>query len=220
MIRTTKYAPKADQLLDAYSDAYNAYHSLSWNDREAKDKALMQTDEFKALKAEVIAFEECLTKPDYVLGEDGSLLSRQRLYLDRSLCTDEDGNPDVELAEELLRECSENLYFHQDDYSQGYFEWVMEQSHGEPCIVNYPPDRNHYAVYCRDLGLEVNSIKSEEHGLMLVEQAVRSHGYFPDIGSVDQCGFFTHIAIPAEIAKATDAELDAMISKVENEDSE
>lgn len=181
--------------------------------------ALKQTDEFKSLQAEVKAFEECETKPDYLLDESGSLISRQRIFLDRSLCTDEEGNPDVELAAEMLEECSDVLYFHQDDYSQGFFEWVMEQSHGEPCLVTYPNERNSYSVFCRDLDLKVNRIQSEEHGLALVEQAIRKNGYFPDVGSTDQCGFFSHLTIPKRFVDATDAELSAMIEEMEQAES-
>lgn len=185
---------------------------------ESRITALKATDEFKQLKAQIKRFQDN-GGDNYHLDESGDLVSSERIYLDRSLCADEDGNPDTELAAELLAECSDTLYFHQDDYSQGYFEWVMEMCHGEPCIVTYPPERHCYAVYCRDLGLKVNRIESEEHGIMLAEQAMRSRGYFPNLVNVDQCSFATHLHIPLHIQNASDSELAKMISKIESQDN-
>ena len=177
---------------------------------------LKKTDEFKQLEKQVNNFVDN-GSDNYHMGEDGMLVSSERIYLDRSLCTDEDGNPDYELAEAILKECSDIPYFHQDDYSQGFFEWVMEQCHGDPCIVTYPNKQHSYSVYCPDLGLKINRIESEEHGLMIVEQAMREHEFFPDVVSVDDCGFATHLTIPEAIQNATDNQLAEMIQNPEKD---
>lgn len=181
---------------------------------------ILLSDAFKALKAELSAFENGAgAKPfDDLSTDEEGLVCRLSLTLDSVLCQDEEGNGDVLLAEEVLQAANESLHYTQDCYSRGYDQWTAEQCFGEPAIVNENPERNCYAVFCRELDLAIDRIKSEEHGLMLVEQAMRKHGVFPWVVSCDRNGSCFSLSIPKEIINASDADLAAMIEKAESEE--
>lgn len=169
---------------------------------------LKRTDAFKAMKAEIEHFEDN-GNPDNLRVDGENLISSERIFVPRELCAD----GDIELIENLLRECSDVLHFHQDDYSQGYFEWVMEQSYGEPVIFNESPERNCYAIYSDELGLKIDRVIDEEHGYIIIETAMREHGVFGSVVSTDSCGFAFERAIPKHISNATDTELAEMLAR-------
>jgi hypothetical protein len=153
---------------------------------EKRVAELIQTDAFKELKAELEKFEDN-GNPDNLRVDGDNLISSYRFFVPAELS--EDGNS--ELIEELLKECSDTLYFQQDSYSSGYREWVAEITYGEPVIFNEHPERNCYAIYSQELGLKIEASKiiDEEHGYLLIENAMHEHGCFPDIVSTDSCGF-------------------------------
>ena len=59
---------------------------------------------------------------------------------------------------------------------------------GDAIIFNEHPERGHYAIYSRELGLKVSEVSSLEEGLDIIEQAMNKHGYFPAIVSCDRYG--------------------------------
>jgi hypothetical protein len=204
-----------------YSEAKkNAAASIESARAEYLEK-LLKSEAFQSLKKKIEAFENDPDKYGSLhLTEDGSLASTKTLNLDRELCTDEDGNGDVLLASDLLEEISNDgaIFFHQDDYSSGYFEWSATINFGDPATVNASPYRGQYAVYCSDLGLKVDRINSEEHGLALVEKAMRKHGYFPDVVFADYHGNVHRLTIPEEIRNASDSELEVILERLSDDE--
>lgn len=178
---------------------------------------LKETREYKALETELDSFESFSHKNIfYTIDEGGFLVSRIGVQLPDTLCCDEAGDDDEELAKAVLESCLEFPHYELENGTSGARHWIAEQCHGEPCIISYPSERGCYAVYSPDLGLKINKIESERHGLMLVERAVRAKGYFPDVGSVDYGGEFHHLSIPDDIKNATDEELAKMIDAEES----
>jgi hypothetical protein len=142
------------------------------------------------------------------------------LTLDDVLCQDDIGHPDNQVAKAVFESINESIYAAPEAGTKGPTKyWVVEQCFGEPCIVNASPERNCYAVYSDELKLKINRIESEQHGLMLVEQAMRKHGYFPSIVSCDRDGYCYSLSIPKNILDASDDELQAMIDKAEGNDN-
>lgn len=200
------------------TDARKQAAALVENALEARIEALKKTPEYAALKAEVESFENGDHEKDLWLDADGMAVSRQRLYLDRLLCTDEEGSGDCILAEEILRSISDTVYFHQDDYSQGYFEWTMEVCLGGIVLFNESPERNCYAIYSEELSLKLKrcDFLDEEHGFLLIERAMRERGYFPGVYSSGHCGDLFPCRFPMAISHMTDAQLAAAIeAKIE-----
>ena len=182
---------------------------------------LKQTDEFKELQKQIQDFEENGNPDNLRIDSDGCLVSSMRIYLDRTLCTDEDGNADSELAEAMLKECSDILWFEQDDYSQGYFEWTANVSHGDAIVFNESPERNCYAIYseAHNLKIDKSDLIDEEHGYLLIEQAMRRDGYFPGIVSTDSCGFAFYR--DSGMGRLTDEEIETRLAaKLAAQDSD
>jgi hypothetical protein len=194
-------------------EARNQAATLIQSALDKRIEYLKTTDAFKALQTDLQNFEEN-GNPDSLWIDGDYLYSGIRIYLDRELCTDEDGNPDPELAEEILTECSDVPYYEQDDYSQGYFEWKASQCLGSAVMFNDSPERNCYAIYCSDLDLKLNrkDYTDEEHGFLLIEKAMRDSGYFPSVVSVDHCGLAVYLTTPREIARMSDADLTAALA--------
>lgn len=182
-------------------------------------KKLTDTSAYRELKTFLEKFENNAgMKPfDFLtLDESGYLICRESIHLEAILCTDDLGNPDRTLAESVLNSINECLHYSHETGNH----WEVSQCFGEPCIVNYLPERGHYAVYSTELKLKVNRIESEEHGLMLVERAIREHGIFPWIVSCDRSGVCYSLPIPKNIVDASEAELTAMIESIESERNE
>lgn len=201
----------------SYATAKHDAHAQVEIARNKLIERLIASSEFSALKTSLADFQDNAgQKPydDLSTDQEGSLVCRMSIYLDKSLCHDEEGNEDTLLATAILERANESLRYTELDCSQ----WSVEECFGEPAIVNENPERNCYAVYCRELDLAIDRIKSEEHGLLLVEEAIRKHGVSPWVVSCDRNGSCFSLSIPKEIINASDADLAAMIEKAESEE--
>lgn len=181
---------------------------------DARIEYLKTLPAYKTLKSRLLEWEANAPGPYYMDGY-GEMVSRMDTELSSIFNEDEDGNTDHDIAEQLLRDIFEG--FVSLENVGGY--WYASQSMGEPCTVTYPPERNCYAVYSTELGLKVNSIKSEEHGLLIVEKAQRLKGYFSSVVSVDSSGE-CHTLDMSAISVLSDQELDNRLAIIEDENFE
>jgi hypothetical protein len=149
---------------------------------------LKATEEFKTLKTLVETFENdpYCDESDRQLDEGGMLESFIRLRLDAF------SEEDSEVIDQLFRECSESVYFSQDQYSQGRHEWIMSQWLGYPIILSDAERRGDYAIYSEEdksLRFTSDQVKNERHGLLLIEKAMREAGVFSNIVRVNRYGY-------------------------------
>lgn len=155
-------------------------------------KELTDTPQFKKLKAQVEQFENdpYCHGSDRQLDEWGTLESVMELRLNAF------SEEEFEVIDELLKECSEIIYFSQSQYSQGKHEWTMSQCLGDPVTVNFSNPRQCYAIHSKELSLKVNYSEligeddSEKlhHAKLIIEQAMRNAGVFPNIVELDYYG--------------------------------
>lgn len=178
--------------MNTIQKAKNQANAIVQDAVEKRVAELMDTPEFEALKARVEQFENdpYCNKSVRQLDEFGALESVMELQLDTF--SDEDS----EVIDELLKECSEVIFFFQSQYSQGKHEWTMSHSLGEPVIVNLSDPRDCYAIHSIELSLKVDYSEligkddSEKlhHAKLLIEQAMRKAGIYPNIVEVDSYG--------------------------------
>lgn len=178
---------------------------------------LMKTRAFQELKAQVEHFENdpYCAGSERQLDEGGALESVMELRLDAF------SEEDFEVIEELLRECSEVLYFFQSQYSRGKHEWTACQCLGDPVTVNFSDPRNCYAIHSRELKLKVNYSEligkddSEKlhHAKLIIEQAIRKAGFFPYVVELDYCGgVIDEIKL---LGTLEDAEIERQLQEIE-----
>lgn len=177
---------------------------------EKRVNELLEHDEMKAARAAIAELEN--NPVNYSFDECGDLVSSVDLRFD--LLSEEE----PEVLEALVETLSNGwFYIKQSQYSQGRHEWTATQFHGEPTIYNPNADRNTYALYSKELGLEVKRVKSERHAQLLVEQAMQEHGIFGDFVQVDYYGgYVKHVNCIGD--KMTDAEIAAELEAIESED--
>lgn len=193
--------------------------------QSALDRRLEQakcTEAYRRLVADLEAFAERGNDDTLRIGEGGELVTSISLILPQELCTAEDGTGDNELAELVLESAGADLclYFHQDSYSRGYDEWTAEQSLGEPVVFNESPERNCYAIHSDELGLKLDrkAFTDEDHGFLLIEQAMRKAGCFPSVVHTDRYGFAFYLTVPAWIANLSDSKLEQALEAKALED--
>ena len=128
-------------------------------------------------------------------------------------------NEEPEVIDEILEVLTDGVgYFEQSQYSQGRREWSVHQCLGETVIFNESPERNCYAIYSRELSLEVDSVIDSDHGFAIIEQAMRRVGVFENIVSTDYYGSPTLLSNP--LSKLTDKELQTLIDNKEEQDND
>lgn len=184
---------------------------------ELRIEELKTTMQFKELKNQIEKFESdpYCKGSDRRLGEDGLLESVMELRLDYF------SEEEFEVIEELLRECSEVIYFSQDQYSQGKHEWSMSQCLGEAIIVNFSDIRHCYAVHSSELDLKLNysdligNDDSEKlhHAKLIIEKTMRQQGIFPNIVEVDYYGGV--IREISMLGTLDDSEIDRQLEEIE-----
>lgn len=178
---------------------------------------LMKTRAFQELKAQVEQFESdpYCSGSERQLDEGGALESVMELRLDSF------SEEDSEVIEEILRECSESMYFFQSEYSQGRHEWTVCQCLGDPVIVNFSDTRSYYAIHSLELGLKVNYSEligkddSEKlhHAKLIIEQAMRKAGVFPNVVQLDYYGGVSREL--ETLGTLEDAEIDRQLQEIE-----
>lgn len=150
-----------------------------------------------------------------------------RLYLDESGFLNSLMEVDIgdlaseewEVIEEILEFLTDGIgYFEQSQYSTGKREWTVHECLGEATIFNESPERNCYAIYSRGLNLEVESVIDEEHGFLIIEQAMRRAGVFDYIVSTDYYGTPTITVSP--FGRLTDKEVNDLLDKKESDNEE
>lgn len=109
------------------------------------------------------------------------------------------------------------LNWSQDQYSRGITEWRVSYCLGEPTTIDPNPERNCFAVYSSELGLKISRIESLEHGLALIEQAMRKAGMFGDIVRVDRYGQVLEF-LSTDLGNKSDAELAELIEQFETQE--
>ena len=184
---------------------------------ELRIEELKTTMQFTELKNQIERFEydPYCKGSDRRFGEDGLLESVMELRLDYF------SEEEFEVIEELLRECSEVVYFYQDQYSQGKHEWSMSQCLGEAITVNFSDRRNCYAVHSGELKLKLNysdligNDDSEKlyHAKLIIEKTMRQQGIFPNIVEIDYYGGIIR-EIPM-LGTLDDTEIDRQLEKIE-----
>ena len=175
---------------------------------------LKQTKAYQDLKEQLDAFENDLYHRDNMFYFDESGYLNVSIELDLSELEERD----IEVLEGLLDSIGDLFYFHQDQYSQGYWQWTASQCLGETTIFNESPNRGHYAIYSDELGLKINSVLNEDHGFALIEQAMRKHGVYDSIVSTDYHGcFVSFLSVPENIRELSDDALSKLIDDIENE---
>ncbi len=92
-------------------------------------------------------------------------------------------------------------------------ETFVCMSLGEPVIFNSNSGHRDYAIYSEELGLKLESVLSEKHGYLLIEQAMRKHEIYPDIVSTDYHGNPTLLKSP--FAEKTDQEIIDLLDLIE-----
>lgn len=123
-------------------------------------------------------------------------------------------NEDKDVIEQLLESITDNYGGH---FVETDNEWAFHQCLGDATIINVRPERNCYAIYSSELGLAAHEITSEDHGLAIVEQAMRKAGIFGDIVSTDYYGSPTLLSVPEYIRNASDEYLKGFIEGCEVE---
>lgn len=179
---------------------------------------LKDTGEFKTLRTLVETFENdpYCDGSDRQLNEGGALESVMELRLDAF------SEEDLEVIDELLRECSEVIYFSQDQYSQGRHEWRMSQGLGYPIILSEAERRRDYVIYSEEnksLRFTSDQVKNERHGLLLIEKAMRDAGDFPNIVRVDRHGYVLE-EVCTGFGTWTDSEVARALGEEEKENEE
>jgi len=184
---------------------------------------LKKSAAFKKLEKELSDFSENAGTGKYdnlSLNESGDLVCSHAVTLPDSLCHDDSGAPDSCLAESVLEAANDGtLYLYQEPGTRGTDSWIAESCFGEPCIVNASPERGCYAVYSRELKLEIMRVESETHGILLAERAMRAAGCFPWLVTCDRYGSCYPLEVPAEIRGMSDAALSKAIDLIENPES-
>lgn len=178
---------------------------------ESRFEELKNTPDFIRLQEEISSFLEDPYDSDSLYLDESGLLNSQ---IDINL--GDLGSEEMETIEEILEVLTDGVgYFDQSQYSQGPREWTVHQCLGDPVIYNESPERGHFAIYSRELNLEVDSVIDEEHGFLLIEQAMRRVGVFENIVSTDYYGLPTLLENP--FTKLTDLELNDLIDQKESE---
>lgn len=195
------------------SEAKKQAQELIENAVDARIEELKKLPAFEELKKQVQAFENDGSE-FYGIDEGGMLESS--IDLDLSDFADEDS----EVIEELLKECSEVLYFHQTQYSQGKHEWTASQCHGFPILYYPTAGRNEFELYSEEFkDLRIMRVKSSRHAELLIEQAMRKAGYFPNVMRVlDRYGFIEPFKMTT--GTMTDEELKTELAAIEADESE
>ncbi|NDC23450.1 MAG: hypothetical protein EB120_13095 [Proteobacteria bacterium] len=179
---------------------------------------LKETEDFKTLKDRIKTFEidPYCNGSDRQLDESGMLESVIELRLDAF------SEEESEVIDEILRECSEFVYFSQNQYSQGKHEWRMSQCLGYPIIIQDVERRGDYVIYSHEnksLRFTSDQVKNERHGLLLIEKAMRDAGEFSNIVRVDRYGYVLE-EVSTGFGTWTDAEVAKALEKEEKENEE
>lgn len=179
---------------------------------EERANGLRDSQAFKLIAAELDALENDPYKNgDLRFDEGGMLCSEIEVNL-RDFASEE---PEVI---DCLTDILSNdgmIFMYQSQYSQSRLDYTASICLGEPVIFDESPKRGHYAIYSKELGLEVDRVNSEEHGFALIEQAMRKEGVFENIVSTDYYGSPTPLSNP--LSNKTDEQLQSIIDA--NEDA-
>ncbi len=143
-------------------------------------ETLVNTGVLDNLRLQVQKFENDFYSKDldYRFDESGMLEAVMPLNLPVEL-TDDD------LIEYVLYQLKEVGYTFKESN-----QWYISQWLGETITINWIHDKNHYVIHCDELNLKVDTVENEDHAMLLIEQAMRKHGVFPNIVEVDYYGGF------------------------------
>lgn len=170
-------------------------------------QSLKETTEWVDLVAKCSEFEnDAYNKTnEFIFDSDGMLNARIQLDIVDSW---HDGDNDIlEAISEALHDQFECLYF---TVSRGDSIIKVEQCLGESVIIRDTASRGEYYIHSSELSLKLtkDKVQNEEHGLYLIECAMRKAGIFGGIVETDYYGDFIRFSDTGLGAK-TDEELDA-----------
>ena len=199
-------------------DAKKQANAIIQNAVSKRLEELKETEDFKTLKDMIQTFENdpYCKGSERQLDESGLLESVMELRLDAF------SEEEPEVFEELLRECSEVVYFSQDQYSQKRHEWRMSLCLGYPIILYDAETRGSYVIYSHDskkIRFRAHDLKSERHGFLLIEKAMRDVGDFPNIIRVDRYGYVLE-EVSTGFGTWTDEEVKKALEEEEKENEE
>lgn len=187
---------------------------------KARSEEILESPEFqeelKELRERLQEFENdpYSSKFSQSVDESGELLE-SRMDIRLGDLSEEDN----ETIFEVLTALNESLTFIQDQYSQGNHEWTAVNCLGEFVWFDPSPDRHCFSIFSRDLGLELKGKIEEEHGLAIIEQAMRKHGVFNSIAKIDRYGSVASF-IDTGLGNASDSEVAAIIARYENQEEQ
>lgn len=187
---------------------------------KARSEEILESPEFqeelKELRERLQEFENdpYSSKFSQSVDESGELLE-SRMDIRLGDLSEEDN----ETIFEVLTALNETVTFIQDQYSQGNHEWTAVICLGEFVWFDPSPDRHCFSIFSRDLGLELKGKIEEEHGLAIIEQAMRKHGVFNSIAKIDRYGSVDSF-IDTGLGNASDSEVAAIIDRYENQEEQ
>ena len=178
---------------------------------ELRAQELKSTKDYKDLEKEIMAFQEDpYGKGGLQFDECGFL--EAIIEPDLGDIADEEDEVIAAVLEAIMDVTG---FFYLSHYVNG---WVLGECLGEPVIFNESPERGQYAIYSAELGLKIDKVIDEEHGFLIIEQAMRNHGVFEASVSTDYCGNPTLLSQPFNAM--TDAELMGKLDDKEAENDE
>jgi hypothetical protein len=187
---------------------------------KARSEEILESPEFqeelKELRERLQEFENdpYSSKFSQSVDESGELLE-SRMDIRLGDLSEEDN----ETIFEVLTALNESVTFIQDQYSQGNHEWTAVNCLGEFVWFDPSPDRHCFSIFSKDLGLELKGKIEEEHGLAIIEQAMRKHGIFNSIAKIDRYGSVASF-IDTGLGNASDSEVAAIIARYENQEEQ
>ena len=152
-----------------------------------------------------------------LFNENGDFVSQ--LNVDSSILSEFE---DDEARSELIAQLTEQV---DCVYILNYSgNWVLEQYLGEAVTINFSDTRNCYAIHSIELGLKVNyrdligddDSEKLNHGKLIIEKAMRKHGYFPNIVELDYYGQVLK-EVSTDLGTLSDEELKERIKTLESE---
>lgn len=187
---------------------------------KARSEEILESPEFqeelKELRERLQEFENdpYSSKFSQSVDESGELLE-SRMDIRLGDLSEEDN----ETIFEVLTSLNESVTFIQDQHSQGNHEWTAVNCLGEFVWFDPSPDRHCFSIFSKDLGLELKGKIEEEHGLAIIEQAMRKHGVFNSIAKIDRYGSVSSF-IDTGLGNASDSEVAAIIARYENQEEQ
>lgn len=107
----------------------------------------------------------------------------------------------------------------------GYFKNTRYEKTLSQCIGAYPTiyrpsaGSREYVIFSVELRLKVEKVKSEEHAMAIIEQAMRKAGVFENIVKVDWHGNFVEL-MDTKLGNVSDEELKALVDSFEASEDE